>query len=57
MISEGASPSAQQNSVLQGIYDYFRAHGSWPTFIAIDRPFRREYGMAPPQSSRACPSP
>ena len=45
MISEGASLSAQQNSVLQGIYEYFRTHGSWPTFIAIDRPFRRKYGI------------
>ena len=37
--------TAQQNSVLQAIYDYFHNYGSWPTFITIDRPLRREYGM------------
>jgi hypothetical protein len=34
----------QQTTVLQAIYDYFRAHAAWPAFIAIDRPIRRTHG-------------
>jgi hypothetical protein len=34
----------QQTAVLQAIYDYFREHGTWPTFITIDRQMRRQYG-------------
>ena len=33
----------QQRAVLQAIYDHFRAHATWPTFIAIDRPIRRQH--------------
>jgi hypothetical protein len=32
----------QQMAVLQAVYDYFREHGTWPTFITIDRPIRRQ---------------
>lgn len=31
--------------VLQAIYDRFREHGKWPTFISVDRPLRREHGI------------
>jgi hypothetical protein len=33
----------QERTVLQAIYDSFREHGTWPTFITIDRPIRRQY--------------
>jgi hypothetical protein len=33
----------QQVAVLQAIYDHFRDHGTWPTFITIDRPIRRQH--------------
>lgn len=33
----------QERAVLQAIYDYFRKHGTWPTFIQVDRPVRREH--------------
>jgi hypothetical protein len=33
----------QQTVVLQAIYDHFREHGRWPTFITIDRPIRRRH--------------
>jgi hypothetical protein len=33
----------QERAVLQAIYNYFREHGTWPTFITIDRPIRREH--------------
>lgn len=33
----------EQRLVLQAIYDSFRAHGDWPTFISIDRPLRRDH--------------
>ena len=35
--------SGQEKVVLQAIYDRFREHGTWPTFITIDRPVRREH--------------
>jgi hypothetical protein len=35
--------SAEQQLVLQTIYDRFREDGKWPTFISIDRPLRREH--------------
>lgn len=35
--------TAEQWLVLQAIYDHFRAHANWPTFISIDRPLRREH--------------
>jgi hypothetical protein len=35
--------TGQEKVVLQAIYDHFRAHGAWPTFIAIDRPIRRQH--------------
>jgi hypothetical protein len=34
--------TAQQQLVLQTIYDRFRGDGNWPTCIAVDRPLRRE---------------
>jgi hypothetical protein len=36
--------TAAPQTVLQAIYDYFSARGTWPTFIQIDRPIRREHG-------------
>jgi hypothetical protein len=36
--------SEQETAVLQAIYDYFREHAAWPTFITIDRPIRRAHG-------------
>lgn len=36
-----AALTEQQMVVLQAIYDYFHEHGTWPKFIAIDRPLRR----------------
>ena len=33
----------QEHSVLQAIYEHFREHGAWPTFISIDRPIRRKH--------------
>ena len=33
----------QQAAVLQAIYNHFRDHGTWPTFITIDRPIRRQH--------------
>jgi hypothetical protein len=36
--------TAEQRLVLQAVYDQFRAHGTWPTFITIDRPLRRTHG-------------
>lgn len=35
--------TGQEKVVLQAIYDHFREHGAWPTFITIDRPIRREH--------------
>ena len=37
------SLTQQEKAVLQAIYDYFREHGTWPTFITIDRPIRRAH--------------
>ena len=37
--------SAEQRLVLQAVYDHFHGSGSWPTFIAIDRPYRRTHGL------------
>jgi len=39
----GVSLTAQQTAVLQAVYDHFREYGTWPTFITIDRPIRREH--------------
>ncbi len=36
--------SAEQQLLLQVIYDRFREHGKWPTFISVDRLLRREHG-------------
>lgn len=45
-LSGETSPlTADQRLVLQMIYDHFRAHATWPTFISIDRPLRREHGI------------
>lgn len=35
--------TVQERTVLQAIYDHFHEHGTWPAFIAIDRPIRREH--------------
>jgi len=43
--ADGASLTAEQRLVLQAVYDHFREHASWPTFITIDRPLRREHGL------------
>src|SRR5579859_2510358 len=41
--STAAGPlTDQQAVVLQAVYDHFREHGTWPTFITIDWPIRRE---------------
>ena len=45
MAADGASLTAEQRLVLQAVYDHFREHASWPTFITIDRPIRREHGL------------
>jgi hypothetical protein len=37
--------AAHQHLVLQAIYDHFHEHATWPTFISIDRPLRRKYGI------------
>jgi hypothetical protein len=37
--------SAEQQIVLQAIYDRFREHGKWPAFISVDRSLRREHGL------------
>jgi hypothetical protein len=42
---EEETPGDEQQLVLQTIYDRFREHGTWPTFISIDRPLRREHGI------------
>lgn len=45
-VAEGEGTlSDGQRLVLQAIYDRFREHGRWPTFISIDRPLRREHRM------------
>jgi hypothetical protein len=40
---EAPSLTQEERTVLQAIYDHFREHGTWPTFITIDRPIRREH--------------
>ena len=39
------SLTAEQQLVLQTIYDRFRADGAWPPFITVDRPLRRTHGL------------
>jgi hypothetical protein len=34
-----------QQLVLHAIYDQFAKNGSWPTFIAVDRPLRRAHNL------------
>jgi len=62
--ADGASPTAEQRLVLQAVYDHFREHARWPTFITIDRPLRREHGLdtaaillSPPDSLTVGPRP
>jgi hypothetical protein len=43
--TEASSLTAEQRLVLQTIYDHFRQRATWPTFISIDRPLRREQGI------------
>jgi hypothetical protein len=43
--TEASSVTTEQRLVLQTVYDHFHAHASWPTFISIDRPLRREHGI------------
>jgi hypothetical protein len=38
-----SSLTTEQQTVLQAIYDHFRRTGTWPTFITIDRPIRRDH--------------
>jgi hypothetical protein len=45
--AEVAALTNLQRAFLQGIYDYFHEHGTWPMFAAIDRPPRREHGAEP----------
>jgi hypothetical protein len=46
-VDDGRPPlSAEQRTVLQAIYDYFHDHGTWPTFIVIDRPIRQDHGWS-----------
>lgn len=44
-MADEASLTEDQRLVLQAIYDRFRADGTWPTFITVDRPLRRAQGM------------
>ncbi|HEX4704121.1 MAG TPA: hypothetical protein VH352_18485 [Pseudonocardiaceae bacterium] len=37
--------TTEQRLVLQSVYDWFREHGEWPTFVSIDRPLRRKHGL------------
>lgn len=37
--------TSEQQLVLQAIYDHFRQQGSWPTFIAVDRPLRKAHNL------------
>src|SRR5260370_21602988 len=43
--TEDSSLTDEQRLVLEAIYNYFYMHATWPTFIAIDRPLRREHGI------------
>ena len=42
---EDSSLTDEQLLVLEAIYNYFYMHATWPTFIVIDRPLRREHGI------------
>ena len=42
-MAEPSTLTDQQAAVLQAIYDYFREHGTWPTFITIDLQMRRQH--------------
>jgi hypothetical protein len=53
--SDAAALTAEQQTVLQAIYDYFREHAAWPTFITIDRPRRREYGVGTAAAVQSLP--
>jgi hypothetical protein len=44
MATSPSSLTTEQQIVLQAIYDHFRRTGTWPTFITIDRPIRRDHG-------------
>ena len=62
--ADGASLTAEQRLVLQAVYDHFREHAGWPTFITIDRPLRRKHGLdtaaiflSPPDSLTVGPRP
>lgn len=37
--------TVEQRLVLQAVYDWFRQHGTWPTFLSIDRSMRRARGL------------
>lgn len=45
MTEPESSLAPDQRQVLQAIYDRFRAIGTWPAFITVDRPLRRAQGM------------
>lgn len=44
MNPEVAALTTEQQAVLQAVYDHFREHAAWPTFITIDRRIRRQHG-------------
>lgn len=41
----GLSLTTEQQLVLQAVYNWFRAYGTWPTFASIDRPLRRAHSL------------
>jgi hypothetical protein len=43
--SYGVPLTADQQLVLQAVYDRFHEDGTWPAFITVDRPLRRAHGL------------
>lgn len=44
-MTNDVSLAPDQRQLLQAVYDKFRADGTWPTFISVDRPMRRAKAM------------
>jgi hypothetical protein len=44
-VTNNVSLASDQHELLQAVYDRFRADGTWPTFISVDRPMRRAQAM------------
>jgi len=44
-VTNDVSLTPDQRQLLQAVYDRFRADGTWPTFISVDRPMRRARAM------------